>query len=168
MKSVLQIMGALVISFAATASTAETRSDADTAVETLEGFFAAFSVEHYPNPEINKWITDDFLIFEMGEAFDWASFSAFLDAAGYADWLSTEWRFSDIRVSLSEGAAHISYVNEGEFIYPDPEDRNQLLRESNRWLESVYLVKADERFKIKFLQSDNVTRKVVPIPHSEP
>ena len=168
MKSVLQIMGALVISFAATASTAETRPDAVTAVETLEGFFAAFSVEHYPNPEINKWITDDFLIFEMGEAFDWASFSAFLDAAGYADWLSTEWRFSDIRVSLSEGAAHISYVNEGEFVYPDPEDRNQLLRESNRWLESVYLVRAGERFKIKFLQSDNVTRKVVPIPHSEP
>ena len=167
MKSVLQIMGALVISFAATASTAETRPDAVAAVETLEGFFAAFSVEHYPNPEINKWITDDFLIFEMGEAFDWASFSAFLDAAGYAGWLSTEWRFSDIRVSLSEGAAHISYVNEGEFVYPDPEDRNQLLRESNRWLESVYLVKTGESYKIKFLQSDDVTRKVVAIPHSE-
>ena len=87
-----------------------------------------------------------------------------LDAAGYADWLSTEWRFSDIRVSLSEGAAHISYVNEGEFVYPDPEDRNQLLRESNRWLESVYLVRAGERFKIKFLQSDNVTRRSCPYP----
>ena len=167
MKRVLQIMGALVISFAATASTAETRPDVVAAVETLEGFFEAFSVERYPNPEIHKWITDDFLIFEMGEAFDWASFSAFLDAAGYADWLSTEWRFSDIRVSLSEGAAHISYVNEGEFVYPDPEDQNQLLRESSRWLESVYLVKTGDRFKIKFLQSDNVTRQVVPIPHSE-
>ena len=168
MKRVLQIMGALVISFVTAAATAERCSDAVVAVETLEGFFAAFSVEHYPNPEIHKWITDDFLIFEMGEAFDWESFGAFLEAAGYADWLSTEWRFSDIRVSLSEGAAHISYVNEGEFVYPDPKDRNQLLRESNRWLESVYLVRTGERFKIKFLQSDNVTREVVPIPYTEP
>jgi len=62
MKRVLQIMGALVISFATAAATAERRSDAVVAVETLEGFFEAFSVEHYPNPEIHKWITDDFLI----------------------------------------------------------------------------------------------------------
>ena len=168
MKRLLQMIGALAVSCAATVSIAETRPDAVSAVETLEGFFAAFSVEHYPNPEIHDWITDDFLIFEMGQAFDWASFGAFLDDAGYANWLSTEWRFSDIRVSLSGGAAHISYVNEGEFVYPDPENPNQLLRESNRWLESVYLVRKDERVKIKFLQSDNVAREVMPIAHSAP
>lgn len=145
-------------------SWAQSEADETAAVATLEGFFQAFSVEHYPNPKIHDWITEDFLIFEMGEAFDWPRFQAFLDSAGYANWVSTDWRFSDLRVSVSPGSAHISYVNEGEFIYPDPADATQMLREQNVWLESVYLVKEGARYKIKFLQSDNVTRTVEPLP----
>ncbi|GIR82506.1 MAG: hypothetical protein CM15mP84_02540 [Cellvibrionales bacterium] len=68
-------------------------------------------------PFMDEWITDDFLIFEMGEVFTWASFQAFLAGAGYADWISTDWQFSEYRVSVSGQAAHISYVNEGGFIY---------------------------------------------------
>ena len=113
---------------------------------------------------MEDWITDDFLIFEMGEVFTWPSFQAFLAGAGYADWISTDWQFSELRVSVSGQAAHISYVNEGEFIYPDPANPEGRLRERNRWLESVYLVKQDGRFKIKFLQSDNVTREVAAYP----
>ena len=87
----------------------------------------------------------------MGEAFDWSSFGAFLDAAGYTNWLSTEWRFSTFR-QLSE-AAHISYVNEASSCV---RRQNQLLR-SNRWRRLSG--QGGERFKIKFLQSDNVTRE---------
>ena len=134
------------------------------ALATLNGFFRAFSVENYPNPGISDWITDDFLIFEMGQSFTWASFQSFLESAGYADWISTDWQFSDLRVSLTESAAHISYVNRGEFVYPDPNNPGQKLLEKNRWLESVYLVEEGGRLKIKFLQSDNVTREVTPVP----
>ena len=97
-------------------------------------------------------------------SFTWASFQSFLESAGYADWISTDWQFSDLRVSLAGQAAHISYVNEGNFIYPDADNPGKRLQERNRWLESVYLVEHDGRFKIKFLQSDNVTREVSSYP----
>ena len=158
---VVSVFCAAIVSFA------ENQDDETAAVATLKGFFAAFSVENYPNPEIHEWITDDFLIFEMGEAFDWPSFKGFLDGAGYANWLSTDWQFSDIRVSVSSDAAHISYVNEGVFVYPDPDNAEQLLHESNRWLESVYLIRDGDRFRIKFLQSDNVTRQLRAISADE-
>ena len=134
------------------------------AMATLNGFFRAFSVENYPNPGISDWITDDFLIFEMGHSFTWASFQSFLESAGYADWISTDWQFSDLRVSLAGQAAHISYVNEGNFIYPDADNPGKRLQERNRWLESVYHVEDDGRLNIKSLQSDNVTREISSYP----
>ena len=164
MNNLLKTICALIIVISMTCAQADHASEEAAAVATLEGFFAAFSVEHYPNPAMDDWITDDFLIFEMGEVFSWASFQDFLAGAGYAQWTSTDWQFSELRVSLSGQAAHISYVNEGEFIYPDPANPEGRLRERNRWLESVYLVKQDERFKIKFLQSDNVAREVAAYP----
>ena len=67
-------------------------------------------------------------------------------------------------MSLTEGAAHISYVNRGEFVYPDTDNPGQQLKESNMWLESVYLINEEGQFRIKFLQSDNVSRVVESLP----
>ena len=167
MNWIIRSLMIVAMSSAVAVSLAENQDDETAAVATLKGFFAAFSVENYPNPEIHEWITEDFLIFEMGEAFDWPRFEGFLDSAGYANWLSTDWQFSDIRVSVSSDAAHISYVNEGVFVYPDPDNTEQLLRESNRWLESVYLIHDGDRFRIQFLQSDNVTKQVRVISADE-
>jgi len=100
----------------------------------------------------------------MGQAFSWDDFAAFLAEASYDTWVSTEWRLSEARVSLTEGAAHISYVNRGEFVYPDPDNPGQQLKESNMWLESVYLINEEGQFRIKFLQSDNVSRVVESLP----
>ena len=156
-------MTLLLFGFLGNIASADAEREAQ-AIATLEGFFTAFSVERYPNPDIHNWVTDDFLIFEMGEAFSWSDFEAFLERAGYRNWISTDWQFSDLRVSVAESAAHISYVNHGEFVYPDPDNPGQKLLEKNRWLESVYLVEEGGRLKIKFLQSDNVTREVTPLP----
>lgn len=134
------------------------------AMVTLQGFFDALSVEHHPNPRMSDWITHDFLIFEMGTSFNWAHFQDFLDEAGYATWISTKWSFSEVRVSPGERSAHISYVNTGEFVYPDPEDPGQSLIERNVWLESAYLVLDGGRLKLKFLQSDNIRREVEVLP----
>ena len=134
------------------------------AMAALQGFFDALSVEHHPNPRMNDWITHDFLIFEMGTSFNWARFQDFLDEAGYGAWTSTKWRFSEVRVSPTEYAAHISYVNTGEFVYPDPDDPEQSLIERNIWLESAYLVREEGRLKLKFLQSDNISREVEVLP----
>jgi len=134
------------------------------AMVTLQGFFDALSVEHYPNPRMNDWITHDFLIFEMGTSFSWARFQDFLNQAGYGTWTSTKWRFSEVRVSSAEYSAHISYVNTGEFVYPDPDAPGQSLIERNVWLESAYLVSEEGRLKLKFLQSDNISREVDALP----
>ena len=134
----------------------------DAVLAALSGFFEALSVENYPNPEISTWISDDFLIFEMGQAFSWADFQAFLADAGYDAWTSTKWTFSEARVSVSGDAAHISYTNTGEFIYTDPSAPERVLIERNIWLESAYLVSDGGRLKLKFLQSDNISRAVEP------
>jgi hypothetical protein len=136
----------------------------DGAIAALRGFFTAFSVENYPDPQMKDWITDDFLIFEMGKAFSWERFQYFLNDAGYSAWTSTRWQFSEARVSLSGGSAHVSYVNTGEFVYPDPDNPGQALRERNVWLESAYLVREEGRLKLKFLQSDNVSREIEALP----
>ena len=162
MKMVRSIM--LLLALVACQTQAQEALTEEDVLATLNGFFRALSVKNYPNPGISDWITDDFLIFEMGQAFTWASFQSFLDGAGYADWISTDWQFSDLRVSLADQAAHISYVNEGNFVYSDTANPGARLQEHNRWLESVYLVQEGDRFKIKFLQSDNVTREVNPYP----
>jgi hypothetical protein len=134
----------------------------DAAMAALEGFFNALSVENYPNPGIKNWITEDFLIFEMGKSFSWERFQAFLDEAGYSAWTSTRWEFSEARVSLSGNSAHISYVNTGKFVYPDPANSGRALLERNVWLESAYLVTDEGGLKLKFLQSENISRTVEP------
>ena len=110
MTNLLKTLCAPIMMTSMACARADDTSDEAAALATLEGFFAAFSVEHYPNPAMGDWITDDFLIFEMGEVFTWRSFQAFLAGAGYADWISTDWKFSELRVSVSGQAAHISYV----------------------------------------------------------
>ena len=67
-------------------------------------------------------------------------------------------------MSLSGSSAHVSYVNTGEFVYPDPDNPGQALRERNVWLESAYLVLEEGRLKLKFLQSDNVSREIEALP----
>ena len=146
------------------AARAEQMTAGDAPMATLLGFFDALSVENYPHSNMQDWVTDDFLIFEMGQAFSWDDFAAFFAEASYDTWVSTEWRLSEARVSLTEGAAHISYVNRGEFVYPDPDNPGQQLKESNMWLESVYLINEEGQFRIKFLQSDNVSRVVESLP----
>ena len=105
MDNLLKTICALIMMTSIVCARADNASDEAAAVATLEGFFAAFSVEHYPNPSMDDWITDDFLIFEMGEVFTWPSFQDFLAGEGYADWISTDWQFSELRVSLSGQAA---------------------------------------------------------------
>ena len=76
---------------------AEQMSAEDGPMSTLLGFFDALSVENYPHSNMQDWVTDDFLIFEMGQAFSWDDFSAFLAEASYDTWVSTEWRLSEAR-----------------------------------------------------------------------
>lgn len=132
-------------------------SEKDT-VKTLESFFSALSVENYGNGDLENIVTDDFVIFEMGQRFTLPQFKEFLAAANYTDWVSTNWILSNHTVTSGQETAHIFYQNDGVFIFPSTGDPEKLSKQQNKWLESALVVKEGEILKLKFLQSENVTR----------
>ncbi|MEC8526248.1 MAG: hypothetical protein VXY63_02845 [Pseudomonadota bacterium] len=132
-------------------------SEKDT-VKTLESFFSALSVENYGNGDLENIVTDDFVIFEMGQRFTLLQFKEFLASANYRDWVSTRWVLSNHTVTSGQESAHIFYQNDGVFIFPSASDPEKLSKQQNMWLESALVVKEGEMLKLKFLQSENVTR----------
>ena len=122
------------------------------AISKLNQFFNLLDIEIYQKEKILTILTDDFQIFEMGKAWDMNEFDEFLQEASKTT-VSTDWVLSNYVVSIDNNSAHISYVNDGVFKTTD----NELI--ISNWLESVYLVKEGGELKLKFLQSDLVTRE---------
>ena len=125
------------------------------AISKLNQFFELLDLEVYQKENIAKILTNDFHIFEMGKAWNMDEFDEFIQEASKTT-ISTDWVLSNYVVSLDENSAHISYVNDGVFKTTD----NELV--ISNWLESVYLVKEDGELKLKFLQSDLVSRETKP------
>ena len=125
------------------------------AISKLNQFFELLDLEVYQKENISKILTNDFHIFEMGKAWNMDEFDEFILEASKTT-ISTDWVLSNYVVSLDENSAHISYVNDGVFKKKD----NELV--ISNWLESVYLVKEDGELKLKFLQSDLVSRETKP------
>ena len=132
-------------------------SEKDT-VKTLESFFSALSVENYGNGDLENIVTEDFVIFEMGQRFTLPQFKEFLASANYTDWVSTRWVLSNHTITSAQESSHIFYQNDGVFIFPSASDPEKLSKQQNMWLESARVVKEGEILKLKFLQSENVTR----------
>ena len=105
-------------------------------------------------------MTDDFIIYEMGDKFTLNEFTDFIESAGFLGWESTEWFLSDFTISIDNNSAHASYLNIGVFVYPNPYAPEILLKENKQWLESIFVVREGEDLKIKFLQSDEIYSKV--------
>ena len=125
------------------------------AISKLNQFFELLDLEVYQKENISKILTNDFHIYEMGKAWNMDEFDEFIQEASKTT-ISTDWVLSNYVVSLDENSAHISYVNDGVFKTTD----NELV--ISNWLESVYLVKEDGELKLKFLQSDLVSRETKP------
>tara|TARA_B100000902_G_scaffold100779_1_gene103155 strand:- start:2156 stop:2644 length:489 start_codon:yes stop_codon:yes gene_type:complete len=131
-------------------------------IDSINGFFNGLNIKNYSDDSLNDFVTNDFIIFELANSFTLDEFKIFLESAGFSNWVSTDWSLTDFTISIDESSAHASYLNTGIFIYPDPKDNKQLLREDVKWLESVYLVKENKKLKLKFLQSDDIQRTVKP------
>ena len=125
------------------------------AISKLNQFFELLDLEVYQKENISKILTNDFHIFEMGKAWNMDEFDEFIQEASKTT-ISTDWVLSNYVVSIDENSAHISYVNDGVFKTID----NELV--ISNWLESVYLVKEGGELKLKFLQSDLVSRETKP------
>ena len=99
-----------------------------------------------------NYVTDDFLIYEIGRKFNLDEFLEFVKGFGKFESNRT---FKNLKIDLDENSAHGSLEHTGEFILesPTPEGETYLYYE---WLESAYLVKENGRLKFKFYFSQQV------------
>ena len=147
MKKLLLIFGLIISSN----SWAEKITEQEV-IAKVNQFFELLDIEVYRKEKVLTILTNDFQIFEMGKSWDMNEFDEFLQEASKTT-LTTDWVLTNFVVSLDENSAHVSYINDGIFKTID----NELV--ISNWLESVYLVKEKGELKLKFLQSDLVSRE---------
>ena len=147
MKKLLLIFGLIISSN----SWAEKITEQEV-IAKVNQFFELLDIEAYKKEKVLTILTNDFQIFEMGKSWDMNEFDEFLQEASKTT-ITTDWVLTDFVVSIDENSAHVSYVNDGIFKTID----NELV--ISNWLESVYLIKEKGELKLKFLQSDLVSRE---------
>ena len=147
MKKLLLIFGLIISSN----SWAEKITEQEV-IAKVNQFFELLDIEVYRKEKVLTILTNDFQIFEMGKAWDMNEFDEFLQEASKTT-ITTDWVLTDFVVSIDKNSAHVSYVNDGIFKTID----NELV--ISNWLESVYLIKEKGELKLKFLQSDLVSRE---------
>lgn len=157
------LMTFVIVTLASLTSSLSSIANADVsdtpALDALNKFFDALSIVNYENGALENQVTDDFIIFEMGQRFTLAQFKTFLASANYKNWKSTQWTISDATVTSVNGMTHISYKNTGVFVFPSQDSSTGLTEQRNIWLESALLVVDGEQLKLKFLQSENIFRE---------
>jgi len=131
-------------------STQQSKISEEEVKEVINGMFYAISTEN-DNPDlIYEYVTDDYILNEMGTQFNTESF---LDLIATFNAIEDDWVLSDMKISTDYNSAHISLANEGRFVVNTDTSKTVL---NYSWLESAYLVKQDGKLKIKFYFSDQV------------
>ena len=99
-----------------------------------------------------NYVTDDFLIYEIGRKFNLDEFLDFVKGFGKFE---SDRTFKNLRIDLDENSAHVSLEHIGEFTLESPttEGETYLYYE---WLESAYLLKENGELKFKFYFSQQV------------
>ena len=126
-------------------------------MNTLLGMFDSFSVESSDKDNFYNWVTDDYLLYEMGKTF---TASEFLEFASSFNTIEDDWELSDMKISIDNNSAHVYFKNKGRFVTLNNGQKTLLNYE---WLESAYMVKVDGKLKIKFYFSDTINQSSKPI-----
>ena len=126
-------------------------------MNTLLGMFDSFSVESSNKDNFYNWVTDDYLLYEMGKTF---TASEFLEFASSFNAIEDDWELSDMKISIDNNSAHAYFKNKGRFVTLNNGQKTLLNYE---WLESAYMVKVDGKLKIKFYFSDTINQSSQPI-----
>ena len=126
-------------------------------MNTLLGMFDSFSVESSDKDNFYNWVTDDYLLYEMGQTF---TASEFLEFASSFNTIEDDWELSDMKISIDNNSAHAYFKNNGRFVTLNNGQKTLLNYE---WLESAYMVKVDGKLKIKFYFSDTINQSSQPI-----
>ena len=124
----------------------------DEVMNTLLGMFDSFSVESSNKENFYNWVTDDYVLYEMGRTF---TASEFLEFASSFNTIEDDWELSDMTISIDDKTAHAYFKNKGRFVTLNDGQKTLLNYE---WLESAYMVKVDGKLKIKFYFSDAINQ----------
>ena len=156
MKQISDVISiALVTFFTFGCNSAEPITKPDV-INALNDFFSAIDVENSDRKNLVKnLVTDDFRIYEMENNFTLEEFFNFIDSQEI-NIISTNWELSNFTVSIDDKSAHVHYLNQGRFLMLDSLEQEQIM--NIEWLESAYFVKQNGALKLKFLQSDDITK----------
>ena len=123
-------------------------------IQTMEHFFEVLDVDNYERKLLEEVVTKDFKVFEAGEVMDIEQFHAFVTHVdpNVAPLSETSWTLSEFDISLDNNSAHVSYINRGIFKHGDE------MTAKLHWMESAYLIKKADVYKIRFLNSNVVSR----------
>ena len=123
-------------------------------IQVMERFFEILDVDNYERNLLEEVVTEDFKIFEAGEVMDIEQFHAFVTHVdpNVAPLSATSWTLSNFDISLDNDSAHVSYINRGVFKHGDE------MTAKLHWMESAYLIKQAGGYKIRFLNSNVVSR----------
>ena len=123
-------------------------------IQIMERFFEILDVDNYERNLLEEVVTEDFKIFEAGEVMDIERFHAFVTHVdpNVAPLSETSWKLSEFDISLDNDSAHVSYINRGIFKHGDE------MTAKLHWMESAYLVKQANGYRIRFLNSNVISR----------
>ena len=142
----------LLISFLLNGCTSNQKISEEEVMNTLLGMFDSFSVESSNKENFYNWVTDDYVLYEMGRTF---TASEFLEFASSFNTIEDDWELSDMTISIDDKTAHAYFKNKGRFVTLNDGQKTLLNYE---WLESAYMVKVDGKLKIKFYFSDAINQ----------
>ena len=81
-------------------------------IKTVEGFFEALDVENNNPDLLDNYVTQDFILYEVGRKMNKDEFVEFVSGFPL---IESDWELSDFRISTDFNSAHISLFNTGEF-----------------------------------------------------
>tara|TARA_B100002052_G_C15861729_1_gene590416 strand:+ start:899 stop:1363 length:465 start_codon:yes stop_codon:yes gene_type:complete len=120
--------------------------------DTILGMFDSFSVESDDKNNFYNYVTDDYVLYEIGKEMNAAEF---LEFASSFNTIEDDWEVTDWNITIDKESAHAYFKNNGRFVTLN-EGKKTLL--NYEWLESAYLVRVEDKLKIKFYFSDMVTQ----------
>ena len=124
---------------------------------TILNMFNSFSVESDNMENFKNFVTDDYILYEMGEVMTADDFISF---AKSFNTIEDDWTISDMKISIDNNSAHAYFKNKGRFVSLN----NGKKELSNyEWHESAYLVRVGDELKIKFYFSDTINQTTQPL-----
>ena len=116
--------------------------------DTILGMFNSFSVESNDKNTFYNYVTDDYVLYEMGKEMNAAEF---LEFASTFNIIEDDWEITNWNITIDKESAHAHFKNKGRFVTLNDGKKTLL---NYQWLESAYLVKIEDKLKIKFYFSD--------------